>query len=73
MAEHVSPIARLEYLVRRRFPNMNALRAMVSLSSRKPAPDTTQLREAVEAYRAELATLTLTQLSQLEGKGEQYQ
>jgi hypothetical protein len=63
MAEHVSPIARLEYLVRRRSPNMNALRAMVSLSSRKSAPDTTQLREAVEAYRAELATLTLDEVA----------
>lgn len=58
MSENFTPFARIEYLIRRRFPNIGKLRVMPLLSRGTPAPDTTKLRAAVETYRAELATLT---------------
>lgn len=64
MPNYTNSSERIDYLVHRRFPNANMLRVAVSsLSSRRFAPDTTKLREAVEAYRKELAALTFDELA----------
>ena len=64
MSEQINLTARIEYLVRRRFPNVNMLRVMPSLSRRTPAsaPDTSELRKAVGEYRAELLAITHDEL-----------
>ena len=71
MPEQVNLIARIEYLVRRRFPNVGLLRKFpTSLRSGRVSapPDTTELRKAVEAYRSELLRLTLDELVARQGE-----
>ena len=58
MSEPVNHAERIEFLVRRRFPNVGMLRVFPSLNSRSPVPDTTKLREGVAAFRSELAELS---------------
>ena len=65
MPEQIILTARIEYLVRRRFPNVDRLRPFPPSLGRGrglPPPDTTELRKAVEAYRVELAALTLDEV-----------
>lgn len=65
MSEQILLTARIEYLVRRRFPNVDRLRPFPPSLGRGrglPPPDTTELRKAVEAYRVELAALTLDEV-----------
>jgi hypothetical protein len=71
MPEQVNLIARIEYLVRRRFPHVDKLRTFPSSLGRgrgPPPADTTELRKAVDAYRSELLGLTLDELVARQGE-----
>lgn len=54
----------IDYLVRRRFPNVGSLRVFPSIHPNMGSrPDNSRLKADVEAYRNELSSLTLTEIN----------